>query len=99
MLAGLSKWLGMSKEMTLDVLSSIKGAQASQVVDDLFKVIKKGSISDNSEINNQNNNAVSVDNLRPDTVIKSSAEERNLIVENFPNEKNGYLVVPKVIEE
>jgi len=85
--------------MTLDVLSSIKGAQASQVVDDLFKVIKKGSISDNSEINNQNNNAVSVDNLRPDTVIKSSAEERNLIVENFPNEKNGYLVVPKVIEE
>jgi len=89
----------MSKEMTLDVLSSIKGAQASQVVDDLFKVIKKGSISDNSEINNQNNNAVSVDNLRPDTVIKSSAEERNLIVENFPNEKNGYLVVPKVIEE
>ena len=89
----------MSKEMTLDVLSSIKGAQESQVVDDLFKVIKKGSISDNSEINNQNNNAVSVDNLRPDTVIKSSAEERNLIVENFPNEKNGYLVVPKVIEE
>ena len=89
----------MSKEMTLDVLSSIKGAQASQVVNDLFKVIKKGSISDNSEINNQNNNAVSVDNLRPDTVIKSSAEERNLIVENFPNEKNGYLVVPKVIEE
>ncbi len=89
----------MSKEMTLDVLSSIKGAQASQVVDDLFKVIKKGSISDNSEINNQNNNAVSVDNLRSDTVIKSSAEERNLIVENFPNEKNGYLVVPKVIEE
>ena len=89
----------MSKTMTLDVLSSIKGAQASQVVDDLFKVIKKGSISDNSEINNQNNNAVSVDNLRPDTVIKSSAEERNLIVENFPNEKNGYLVVPKVIEE
>ena len=89
----------MSKEMTLDVLSSIKGAKASKVVDDLFEVIKKGHVSENSEVHNQNNNAVSVDNLRPDTVIVSSAEERNLIIENFPNEKNGYLVVPKVIEE
>lgn len=89
----------MSKEMTLDVLSSIKGAQSSKVVDDLFKVIKKGHVSENSEAIHQNNNAVSVDDLRPDTVIVSSAEERNLIIENFPNEKNGYLVVPKVIEE
>lgn len=89
----------MSKEMTLDVLSSIKGAKASKVVDDLFKVIKKGHVSENSGVTNQNNNAVSVDDLRPDTVIISSAEERNLIIENFPNEKNGFLVVPKVIEE
>jgi len=85
--------------MTLDVLASIKGAQTSQVVDDLFEVIKKGSISESSEVSNQENNAVSVDNLRPDTVVVSSAEERNLIIENFPNEKNRYLVVPKVIEE
>lgn len=89
----------MSKTMTLDVLASIKGAQTSQVVDDLFEVIKKGSISESSEVSNQENNAVSVDNLRPDTVVVSSAEERNLIIENFPNEKNRYLVVPKVIEE
>ena len=90
----------MSKEMTLDVLSSIKGAQASKVVDDLFEVIKKGHVSENSDASNQNNNnAVSVDDLRPDTVIASSEEERNLIIENFPNEKNRYLVVPKVIEE
>jgi len=89
----------MSKEMTLDVLSSIKGAKASKVVDDLFEVIKKGHVSENSGLSNQNNNAVSVDDLRPDTVIVSSVEERNLIIENFPNEKNKYLVVPKVIEE
>lgn len=89
----------MSKTMTLDVLSSIKGAKSSKVVDDLFEVIKKGHVSENSAVSNQNNNAVSVDNLRPDTVIVSSEEERNLIIENFPNEKNRYLVVPKVIEE
>ena len=89
----------MSKEMTLDVLSSIKGAKASKVVDDLFEVIKKGHVSENSGLSNQNNNAVSVEDLRPDTVIVASVEERNLIIENFPNEKNRYLVVPKVIEE
>ncbi|WP_010522034.1 hypothetical protein [Aquimarina agarivorans] len=89
----------MGKEMTLDVLSSIKGAKASQVVDDLFEVIKKGHIIDNSPSNYSNLNAVSIDNLRPDEVIKSTELERNLIIENFPNEKNGFLVVPKVIEE
>ncbi len=89
----------MGKEMTLDVLSSIKGAEASQVVDDLFEVIKKGHISDNSTTNLTDFNAVNIENLRPDEVIKSSELERNLIIENFPNEKNGFLVVPKVIEE
>jgi len=84
--------------MTLDVLSSIKGAKASQVVEDLFEVIKKGHISDTNQ-NHNNVNAVSIDNLRPDEIINSSDLERNLIIENFPNEKNGFLVVPKVIEE
>jgi len=87
----------MGKEMTLDVLSSIKGAEASQVVADLFEVIKKGHVSDNNQ--ETNINAISIDDLRPDEVIKSSELERNLIIENFPNEKNGFLVVPKVIEE
>ncbi len=89
----------MGKEMTLDVLSSIKGAEASQVVDDLFEVIKKGHVSDNLTTNHTDLNAVNIENLRPDEVIKSSELERNLIIENFPNEKNGFLVVPKVIEE
>ena len=84
--------------MTLDVLSSIKGATASKVVDDLFEVIKKGHVNENSSDSNQIN-AVSIEDLRPDTVVNASVEERNLIIENFPNEKNGFLVVPKVIEE
>ena len=88
----------MGKEMTLDVLSSIKGAEASQVVSDLFEVIKKGAVEGNTSTN-ANQNAVEVDDLRNDEPIQCSDTERNLIIENFPNEKNNYLVVPKVIEE
>lgn len=82
--------------MTLDVLSSIKGAEASQVVEDLFTVIKEGSVEASG---NQNVNAVNLNDLRPDEAVVSPELERNLIIENFPQEKNGYLVVPKVIEE
>jgi len=44
-------------------------------------------------------NAISVDDLREDIVVEASAEEKRLIIDNFPNEKNNYLVVPRVIEE
>lgn len=88
----------MGKEMTLDVLSSIKGAQSSQVVEDLFEKIKKGHVSENSTLSN-NGNAVSINELRADEAILSSKEERGIIIENFPNSKDNFLVVPKVIEE
>ena len=39
-----------------------------------------------------------VSDLREDIVIESSAIERQIILENFPNKKNGFLVVAKVIE-
>lgn len=84
--------------MTLDVLSSIKGAQSSKVVEDLFEAIKKGHISEVSSLSN-NDNAVSINELRADKAILSSELERSIIIENFPNSKNGFLVVPKVIEE
>lgn len=84
--------------MTLDVLSSIKGAEASQVVDDLFKVIKQGSV-EISENQNTHQNAVGLEDLRPDEAILSPEQERKIIIENFPKEQSGYLVVPKVIEE
>lgn len=85
--------------MTVDILSSIKGAQPSEAVDKLFEVIKNAHPANSNSLNNVNNNAVSINNLREDIVIESSAIEKQLIIENFPNEKNGYLVVAKVIED
>jgi len=85
--------------MTVDVLSSIKGAQPSEAVNKLFDVIKNAQPTNNNSLNNVNNNCVSINNLREDVVIESSAIEKQLIIENFPNKKNGYLVVAKVIED
>ncbi|WP_036826355.1 hypothetical protein [Polaribacter sp. Hel1_85] len=88
----------MSKIMTVDVLSSIKGAQPSETVNKLFEVIKKANTTNNS-FNKNHNNAVSLDDLREDVVIDSPQAEKQIIIENFPKEKNGFLVVSKVIEE
>lgn len=88
----------MSKIMTVDVLSSIKGAQPSESVNKLFDVIKNANSSNDNSLNNVNRNCVSVSDLREDVVIESSAIEKQIILENFPNKKNGFLVVAKVIE-
>ena len=87
----------MSKMMTVDVLSSITGAQESEAVNKLFDVIKNANTTNNTA--NSQNNAVSLNHLREDVVIESSKMEKEIIIENFPKEKNGYLVVAKVIEE
>lgn len=89
----------MSKIMTVDILSSIKGAQPSESVNKLFEVIKNANSTNNNSFNNNHNNAVSLNDLREDVVIDSSQTEKQIIIENFPKEKNGYLVVAKVIEE
>jgi Asp-tRNA(Asn)/Glu-tRNA(Gln) amidotransferase C subunit len=88
----------MSKIMTVDVLSSIKGAQPSESVNKLFEAIKNASSTNNNFFNNNHNNAVSLNDLREDIVIDSPQIEKQIIIENFPREKNGYLVVSKVIE-
>ena len=89
----------MSKTMTVDILSSIKGAQPSESVNKLFDVIKNAIPSNNNNAaNNVNHNCVFVNDLREDVVIASSAMEKQIILENFPNKKNGFLVVAKVIE-
>ncbi|MDD7886497.1 hypothetical protein [Flavivirga sp. 57AJ16] len=89
----------MSKIMTVDVLSSIKGAQPSEAVSKLFDVIKNAQATNNtSSFNNNHNNGVSLNNLRDDVVIESSALEKQIIKDNFPKEKDGYLVVSKVID-
>lgn len=84
--------------MTLEVLSSIKGAQSSEAVERLFEQIKHAKVpAEHTAVHVSK--AVSVDSLRPDTVINSSELEKALIIKNFPMSKDGYLVVSKVIEE
>ena len=85
----------MSKIMTVDVLSSIKGAKPSASVNQLFEVIKKAN--QNSDLKHTNN-IVGLNDLREDVVVHSSATEKEIIQENFPKQKNGFLVVSKVIE-
>jgi Asp-tRNA(Asn)/Glu-tRNA(Gln) amidotransferase C subunit len=87
----------MAKLMTLDVLSSIKGATSSKAVEELFQNIKSAHL-DNSSNELENSNVVTISDLREDKVIESSEVERSIIKGNFPKEKNGYLVVAKVIE-
>ncbi|MFB9056318.1 hypothetical protein ACFFU9_06125 [Mariniflexile ostreae] len=89
----------MSKIMTVDILSSIKGAQPSEAVNKLFDVIKNANATNTNPFNSTHNNCASLNDLRDDVVIESSALEKQIIIENFPKEKNGYLVVSKVIEE
>jgi Asp-tRNA(Asn)/Glu-tRNA(Gln) amidotransferase C subunit len=79
-------------------LSSIKGAQPSETVNKLFDVIKNANTTNNISSTNYNK-AVSLSDLRDDVVMDSSAIEKEIILENFPKKKNGYLVVAKVIEE
>ena len=89
----------MSKIMTVDILSSIKGAQPSEAVNKLFEVIKNANAANTNTFNNNRNNGMSLNDLRDDVVIQSSEMEKQIILENFPKQKNGYLVVSKVIEE
>lgn len=85
--------------MTVDILSSIKGVEPSEAVNKLFDVIIDGNSNNSNAFKKNHNNAVSIDDLREDLVIHSSSLEKEIIIENFPKEKNGYLVVAKVIEE
>jgi Asp-tRNA(Asn)/Glu-tRNA(Gln) amidotransferase C subunit len=92
----------MGKIMPLELLSSIKGAKPSDAVSELFKVIKKASTENEEEsLGKQfvNSVGVTMDSLRCDTVKNCPDQEKELIKKNFPKEKNGYLVVPKVIED
>ena len=92
------KMKDMSEIMTVDVLSSIKGAKPSESVNKLFDVIKNAN-QNNNTLNTVNYNSVSLDDLREDVVMESSSLEKEIIIENFPKEKNGFLVVAKVIED
>jgi Asp-tRNA(Asn)/Glu-tRNA(Gln) amidotransferase C subunit len=91
----------MGKIMPLDLLSSIKGARSSEAVNELFNVIKKAvpdKVGDNA-FEADMNDVVSIESLRSDKIQKCPETEKELIKKNFPKEKNGFLVVPKVIED
>jgi Asp-tRNA(Asn)/Glu-tRNA(Gln) amidotransferase C subunit len=90
----------MEKTMPLDLLSSIKGAQSSEAVNELFNVIKR-AIPDNQETVSfdMEANAVAINELRPDVIASCEENQKELIRKNFPAEKKGFLLVPKVLEE
>jgi len=91
----------MGKIMPLDLLSSIKGARSSEAVNELFNVIKRAVPDKKGDDMPEAAciNALSIESLRSDIVERCQESEKELIIKNFPKEKNRYLVVPKVIED
>ena len=90
----------MSKIMPLDLLSSIKGARSSEAVNELFNAIKRAfTENEGNIIYDIDVDAVSLDSLRSDSIERCPEIEKEIIRKNFPKEKNGYLIVPKVIED
>ena len=87
------------KELTsLELLSNIEGATSPGAVEQLFETIRNGETGEDV-IDLLSGNAVSTDALREDIVVEASAVEKQLIIDNFPEQKNNYLVVPKVMDE
>lgn len=86
--------------MPLDVLSSIKGANPSKAVEELFINVKNAvsEIEEKSEFETHDQ-IMTVEVLREDKVNKSPEDEIEIIKRNFPLQKDSYLVVPRVIEE
>ena len=79
------------------MLSNIEGATSSEAVEQLFDTLRKAAIE--KEVNLLASNAISSETLREDIAVETSAVEKQLIMDNFPKQKDNYLVVPKVIEE
>ena len=86
--------------MPLELLSSIKGAKPSYALEELFLKVKTAVNEIEEELRCDDNfKIIDFETLRDDEVVKSDEEEIELIKQNFPLQKDGYLVVPKVIEE
>jgi Asp-tRNA(Asn)/Glu-tRNA(Gln) amidotransferase C subunit len=91
----------MEKIMPLDLLSSIKGASSSEAVTELFTVISKAVPEHIREEKEQAGKdiVVGVESLRSDEPRECPEKEKEIIRNNFPDSKNGFLVVPKVIDD
>lgn len=80
----------------LEQLSNIRSEEVNiSKITDFFDTIKK--VKDIDTVGSHEH-IVKSDNLREDEVISSSAEDKALIMENFPAKQGTYLVVPKVIQ-
>jgi Asp-tRNA(Asn)/Glu-tRNA(Gln) amidotransferase C subunit len=90
----------MSKIMPLENLSSIKGAKVSEIVEELFGKVRNAihKIDEGNRILVPEK-IIDMEMLRDDIVINTSEDEIKIIRQNFPVQKEGYLVVPRVIEE
>ena len=87
--------------MPLDLLASIKGAESSEAVEELFRVIREAVQEQEGTdiLETDSQQAASLECLRSDIPEACPETVKELIRKNFPQEKNGYLVVPKVIED
>jgi Asp-tRNA(Asn)/Glu-tRNA(Gln) amidotransferase C subunit len=87
----------MEKLISLETLANIEGATASEAIETLFETVRNADVE--QSVDAPVNHAVTVEDLREDTVRDASDLERQIIINNFPAQKNNYLVVPNVLEE
>lgn len=90
--------MSVEKTMTLDVLSSIKGASSSKVIENIFQSIKNVNVEGLQKSNYNQTKTAFTKELREDVVVLSSELEKEIIRKGFPKQKNGYLVVQKIID-
>ncbi|MDR2233543.1 MAG: hypothetical protein LBE56_10525 [Tannerella sp.] len=88
----------MEKKISLEALANIEGATTSEEIDKLFVAVRNAPGIE-QPVNTADNHTVTVNDLREDVVRDASALERQIIINNFPAQKNNYLVVSKVFEE
>jgi aspartyl/glutamyl-tRNA(Asn/Gln) amidotransferase C subunit len=80
----------------LEQLSNIRSGEVNiSKITDFFETIKNVK---NIDTQGSQEQVVKSDNLREDVVASSSAEDKDLIMANFPAKQGTYLVVPKVIQ-
>ena len=79
----------------LELLSNISTANLNTGnITEFFETIKAVKSTNNGNVQEY---VVNSNNLREDKVVHASAEEKELIMANFPKRQGTYLVVPKVI--
>ena len=83
---------------SLEILSNIEGATSSEAIEQFFETIRSIT-AEKKTINRLSGNAISTEDLREDIVVEASDLEKQIIIDNFPEQKNNYLVVTKVMEE